>query len=401
MKVSKIKIQNYQQFADIKLNLTYPKDHNLAGKPLQKICLIGPNGIGKTKILELIYSFFERKRGICKYENSNQVAEIELDNKDTFYLYKPNPDCNINELLLGEESIKNFNLKYSRLTSQSKVFFSDQLTNFKTGEIKSVNSVKDAFENFNLKYSQLTSTEAKQPSEIVLQNIKNKFYEYAEKVVNYRDQKVENNFLKLQKIFNNIFSETGVKLEKVENLQLVFSKQGKEMIYDRLSSGEDQIFYRLVFLASLELQDSIILIDEPENSLFPDKQKAIVDWYLNLTNSKFSNQYFFATHSPLVASQFEPWEIFALDIGSDKNTILLKEKQEKLGSIGYSSDEMLQKWYGVDPRRKDYYEAMERFFYLETKTTKSQEEIKELQDLKNGNHPKYGQILSKSVYFSN
>ena len=41
MKISKIKIKDFYQFKNLELDLTYPKGHPKAGKPLDKVCIIG------------------------------------------------------------------------------------------------------------------------------------------------------------------------------------------------------------------------------------------------------------------------------------------------------------------------------------------------------------------------
>eukprot|EP01012_Entosiphon_sulcatum_P048288 TRINITY_DN66773_c0_g1_i1.p1 TRINITY_DN66773_c0_g1~~TRINITY_DN66773_c0_g1_i1.p1 ORF type:complete len:153 (-),score=16.85 TRINITY_DN66773_c0_g1_i1:205-624(-) len=78
-------------------------------------------------------------------------------------------------------------------------------------------------------------------------------------------------------------------------------------------------------------------MDEPEISLFPDLLLKVIESYVNV----FPNgQYFFATHSPIVASQFDPAERVILEFdenkkvfnrrgetpeGDDPNDILIKD----------------------------------------------------------------------------
>ena len=66
----------------------------------------------------------------------------------------------------------------------------------------------------------------------------------------------------------------------------------------------------------------MILIDEPERSLFPDIQQEIIDYYTNLAPKA---QFFFATHSPIIASSFEPWEIVELKFDYEKGIVYQEE----------------------------------------------------------------------------
>ena len=112
MKISKIKISKFHQFEDFELDLTYPKGHEKAGKPLDKVCFIGQSGTGKTTLLEMILDAHRKsyQRDVDKllpFEaskssaistflqkgNTNEI-EIDLFNPTTFYpkdslLYTP------------------------------------------------------------------------------------------------------------------------------------------------------------------------------------------------------------------------------------------------------------------------------------------------------------------------
>ncbi len=86
-----------------------------------------------------------------------------------------------------------------------------------------------------------------------------------------------------------------------------------------LSSGTKQILVKTVPLFYIKPENSIILIDEPENSLYPDVQKNFIEFIVKETwHEKANCQFFFATHSPTIASSFDPWEIFELKF--DENT---------------------------------------------------------------------------------
>ena len=54
MKVTELYIQEYNQFKDFRLDLTYPEGHPKAGQALEKVCFIGQSGTGKTSLIEIL-----------------------------------------------------------------------------------------------------------------------------------------------------------------------------------------------------------------------------------------------------------------------------------------------------------------------------------------------------------
>ena len=75
------------------------------------------------------------------------------------------------------------------------------------------------------------------------------------------------------------------------------------------STGTKQVILSALPLYLLKPDNSIIFFDEPERSLYPDLQRIVIDYYQGLTTY---SQFFYATHSPIIASSFEPWEIVEL-----------------------------------------------------------------------------------------
>lgn len=134
-----------------------------------------------------------------------------------------------------------------------------------------------------------------------------------------------------------------------ENLQAyVTIRKTKERIeYNNLSTGIRNFIFRIGHIYSLyfnrEVKRGFVMIDEPENSLFPDFLYDLVEVYqkaLTDKNGENNSQLFMSTHSPIIAAQFEPYERVILDwdeegyvvatkgiapIGDDPNDVLLKD----------------------------------------------------------------------------
>ena len=68
MKITRIELRGYNQFKDTDIDLTYPQGHEKAGKPLDKICIIGQSGSGKTSLLRLLKWFVSLNRDIDRIQ---------------------------------------------------------------------------------------------------------------------------------------------------------------------------------------------------------------------------------------------------------------------------------------------------------------------------------------------
>jgi len=96
------------------------------------------------------------------------------------------------------------------------------------------------------------------------------------------------------------------------------SFNGKKISINQLSSGEKQLFCQAAYLQKLNLQDSIILIDEPETSLHPTWQRNILKLYQNIGEN---NQIIVATHSPHIIASVKPESLFVLYPNADTGKI--------------------------------------------------------------------------------
>ncbi len=72
MKLLKIHIDSYFHLQDISFDFTYPEGHKKAGKPLDKICIIGQSATGKTSTLEII------KKAILEIESQELINGTHL-----------------------------------------------------------------------------------------------------------------------------------------------------------------------------------------------------------------------------------------------------------------------------------------------------------------------------------
>lgn len=163
---------------------------------------------------------------------------------------------------------------------------------------------------------------------------------------------------KLAILWNKILDSAGLEFDYKnarnpvqlnDNLEayIINKKTGEQIQYSQLSTGIRNFIFKIGHIYSLyfnrKIDQGFLLVDEPENSLFPDFLYDLIDIYKEITTDKDGNnntQMFFATHSPIIAAQFEPYERVILEwndegtisahrgvapVGDDPNDVLKKD----------------------------------------------------------------------------
>ena len=395
MKLCKLSIRDFQQFKNLELNFTHPE----TGEPLEKICFIGSNGTGKSTIIQLISNLLHLSRTnyigkTCleiEIESANTKRIIGIHkNNNTYFLFK---DELVNKDVQSIETIVNFSYLNNgvNVSKQLENEFSesilkdnakDLLIHIETeaennifNRIQDVpqTSLNDALEfnrNFSFFHSVNQATTQSFWKLLIFNIIKreqnrNSFENISENLAKTKKQLI-NEFDSLNpkildsiaKIWNNILAKAGLEFD-VDNAQIPtqltdnlrayirLKSTGERIQYYQLSTGIRNFIFRIGHIYSLyfnrEIKRGFLLVDEPENSLFPDFLLDIIDSYKEATidkNGEQNTQMFFATHNPIVAAQFEPYERIILEwtdtgdvvarrgtapLGDDPNDLLVKD----------------------------------------------------------------------------
>ena len=164
----------------------------------------------------------------------------------------------------------------------------------------------------------------------------------------------------LAKLWDSILNKCGLyfdyksaknPIQLLDNLQVYIKTTSQNEIigYSGLSTGIRNFIFRLGHIFSLyfnrEVESGFLLVDEPENSLFPDFKRDLIEIYLDIIKGK-NTQFFVATHDPIIAAQFEPCERVILDF--DENGFVTTESCHK-GVMGEGDDpnDILQEDFGM------------------------------------------------------
>lgn len=359
MKLTELHIKDYNQFEDFKLDLTYPEGHPKAGQALDKVCFIGQSGTGKTSLIELLIESVLLTAKLSNYtfhKQQNNAYSINLtkNNRRLYSTHKLSLRYN-NSIELSLEQNENYEkqdsnendeipffIKFDNVTPDILEFFQNRfnIIGFPCDSNSYVENISRDFlkifpialtEDSNLKTTwalinksiiEDRELEIKKSLEIskALQNpqlTNEDILKAREEFFNWRKNSpnpivdLAENFL--DKILNrfNLKVKTELDFERKEDIETIKiqTRQGEDIPFDALSTGTKQVILTALPLYGLKPEKAIILFDEPERSLYPDIQKEIVDFYTSMAKE---SQFFFATHSPLIASSFEPWEIVEL-----------------------------------------------------------------------------------------
>jgi ABC-type lipoprotein export system ATPase subunit len=346
MKVTKVSIKDFHQFKDVEIDLTYPKGHKKAGQPLDKVCIIGQSGTGKTTLLKIIgghtYTIFKlfseyqekdfsnvRVQTLSKnIETNTRVYKNRLTNKlmynwstvsqsgekvafdDAYQEFKKNEDEVKNQFIYFPAELK-YNESESKginLTTKKIIDFGD----YNLGDVWNiVLSRIQEYQETELKIRQELSKVAEDNSNDIeaiqkalrkLERFKKEFNPLVEIADDCLDPLLKHFNLRVKRELD-IQKKEDLGFIKVEDLK------GNAIPQSLLSTGTKQVIFSATPLFLLKPEGALILYDEPERSLYPSIQKFITEYYVSLTKD---SQFFFATHSPIIASSFEPWEIVEL-----------------------------------------------------------------------------------------
>ena len=125
-------------------------------------------------------------------------------------------------------------------------------------------------------------------------------------------------------------------IDKNKNIyEILLSKEGKEFYINQASSGEKEIINFLLGVFAFNINNGIIIIDEPELHLHPKWQNLLLELFIELSSST-KNQFIISTHSPVFINDRSYNHIFR--IYKDKNntskvTVLKDNEHLKLKNI--------------------------------------------------------------------
>lgn len=421
MKISKLHIDQFRHLENLDFDFTYPEDFHIEekrGKPLDKICFIGQSATGKTGLLELIFEYINyafnceliNKRFIGNRFHSKKldgILEFSLNNKsniklqdDTIainnhiYSYEDGNGGKVDKLIplneidplyyfkaniLSEENLKSISTHPNDLYEKNKEY----LDSLNTVSLETILPQQNSY-IFDNKIDEQIWLKILNEYIIYLKKFTQKMSELIHQGLLSDSKKLEKEYkiwekdnpkklLDFAEKLNPILIKLGLEIDTVDTRFAVPIKNIRkdEVIQiNDLSTGTKQLLLTSLPLYKLNTKNSIILIDEPERSLYPDMQMELMDHYKNLAPEA---QFIVATHSPFIAASFEPEERFILYFDNEGKVAV----RRGISPIGDDPNDMLFNDFGVNYYNDDVQEKFKEYLELLDKVkSESNKELK-------------------------
>jgi predicted ATP-dependent endonuclease of OLD family len=436
MKITGIDISDYRLFKNLKFDFTYPADYHdetKRGKPLEKVCFIGQSGTGKTTLLNVIWRFLVLLRTV--YQGSirdglqansdidldmlNEYVSVQLSTGEDKVSTKFATNRTNNDLVIRLHEFRDWlhnNGLFQLVKNTNKLVITlqdsiareadaflfeqkDQLQNF-SDFVKTDTQIEVEKKSRQERYRQIILEKTVSLGDMKSQPIWNYLLKDIEEYAEGSRALVMNLMQKAQgasagrvveelqkwiastpnprrelaeKCLNPILSRFFLEVDTESGTAPITlrTKAGVKIDSSYLSTGTRQILATAIPIYKFDTTDTVILFDEPERSLFPDVQRELVQYYTSLAPTA---QFFFATHSPIIAAAFEPCERFILYFdengevnfrngtapeGDDPNDVLSADfgMDELMGDKGVEAYQRYRKLFveirnETDPTRK-------------------------------------------------
>jgi len=342
IKVKSLNIKNFKGIKNLELDFTYQENNKI----LNNIIIYGINGSGKSTILEAIYlclivaSTYHKNKNLKKIE-SYLIDYISLgsewiyNNKNEFKIditLEDNKNLITGVLIYHQTEGLEWNIEDDKKLSSE---FQDSFTYLSSyrllnpssihsaGDWSEIERIEDNIFRNRMRYkSDLRYRHSNSFPSLSLQ-FENNYRTVKQYLVNLiTDKKVEaltdENRKVLEKIKesfkiffpNKVFLEQLSRTDSNKDYRLMIRNEDESIVdLDQLSSGEREVIAFFTYLCTKAINNSILIIDEPELHLHPKWQSIIL---YSLHQIFPNSQIFLATHSNEISQSASESELFGL-----------------------------------------------------------------------------------------
>lgn len=363
----------------------------LQGQPYDNILFAGENGTGKTTILATLSKFlngysieyFEYIEYVSEGQILKSVPPSSQNDVSSGFYDMIKADSSTTHMRTGKNNsngsttnatIDNdpLNIRFSGcVLSKARADF--QTKAITTTTVKQLDEAKkdmDDKEDFTSLKQLIVDIDSQDNSEYARIN-----RDADDTPLKWTDFYSQSKIYRFKNAFNTFFDK--IKYDRVvENgteKTIQFTKNSINISVDSLSTGEKQIVFRGAFLLknNKRLNDSVIMVDEPELSMHPKWQEKILQYYKDLfTESDRTQkaQLFFATHSEHVLKEALSNKNQNLVIVLTDNAGIIENKRIDAPSVLPSITNAETNYLAFDLVSNDYH--IELYGWLQQKESK-------------------------------
>lgn len=318
--------------------------------------LCGPNGVGKTTILEsLSHLFTNIETNVLKRNINNEQAQIYaaidvggvvIEQRISFDNILPNLKTHL--------TVSNYELEMKNLISikTTRTFDYQELQSISRDTIK---------DSYTLRSEAIHG--------IRYHDIKNWFanrFLYSVHQGVLTEEQIQN-FELAKRCFSILNPKFTFSRVNASNNEILINTPSGEIYYEYLSSGFKSVFsilFGIIKELEYRFQESkiiakdftgIILIDELELHLHPEWQERII----NILTEVFPKvQFFVSTHSAHIIQNAEPKQIIALNFSNENKVYQRELPSSKYGFKGWTIEEVLRDVMGMQSLRTDLFTSI-------------------------------------------
>lgn len=378
--IKEIKWDSHPVLGDLSLDFTKPNEDLY-----NTIIFAGENGCGKTTILSTLSTFLNLRSfepfSHIRYCVDGTVKLIrkgeDINSRLGFHIRKDeqsgqeqkiytNRNNNVDDIKSDKMDLRHYGCVFSKARSG---FSTNKIRSTTTLQLDADRYDDDSIDDFTSIKQLLIDIDSQDNSEwmnLTRKNTGESFELFCKRA----------KLARFRNAFNEFFED--IKFERIDvsdpaEKKIVFTKFGKQVDIDSMSTGEKQIVFRGTQLLrnSNNLSGGTILIDEPELSMHPKWQVKALPFYRGLfTYNGIQNvQMILATHSEYIIKSAlnDPGNVLVIVLRNDNGVIVPTKITAPTALPSISSAEVNYNAFGV--LSPDYH--IQLYGYLQTKENKT------------------------------